>query len=126
MAKEIEEILKNDAINTALKTLSEKLGTTMDSLIDEFVRYYIGTHLFWVVVGALFVIIMSIVAYLSSKKLFKEDLDWDDKETLGAIQFISIFVDIISIIILLYNAYCLVAVYCSPTITLIKYLHDMM
>lgn len=128
MAKEIEDILKNDTINTALKMLSEKLGTTMDSLVDEFVKYYIGTHLFWVVVSALFVIITSIAAYRSGKKLYKDsnDLGWDDSEALGIVLALSIFAWIFFIIVFLCNAYCLVSIYCSPTITMIEYLHDMM
>lgn len=128
MAKEIEDILKNDTINTALKMLSEKLGTTMDSLVDEFVKYYIGTHLFWVVVGVLFVITMSIVAYRSAKKLFKDgdDLDLNVCETLSIVLVLSVFIGFVFIIVFLYNAYCLVSIYCSPTITMIKYLHDMM
>lgn len=128
MAKEIEEILKNDAINTALKTLSEKLGTTMDSLVDEFIRYYIGTRLFWVIISALSIIVISIIAYCSAKKFFNDDndLDWDVCEALSTVLVLSIFIGIVFIIVFLYNVYGLVSIYCSPTITLIKYLHDTM
>lgn len=121
MAEEIQQILTNDVIKSTMTKLSEQLGTTVDKLITEFTRFYIGTHLFWLCIGVILIIVAIFVCMYIKKH--DEDLPTDDSI---AIVIIMLITAIAGICMLLPNLYCLICIYCAPTITLIRYIITML